>query len=310
MELLLALAGLGGLVLFLQSKPLPSKADADKASAVLDKDPTDPDANTVVGKYKAFVTGDYDAAMPYLVHSSDKTLKSLAEHELDSTYTQTAAQKVGMADEWVAAAKKFPVLSKIFYDRANQWYVSAWPDLDNAWKQKAREQGKKLSAARPAGIQRKGLPQDWIADPGMAGTPTTLDGSISRAGSYSAKLSPPDEKVKGSYSAIRTDFFPITGKSAEISAYVRTDGTENTNDRLLVHWFDQNGVGIGTAPGVIPLDTPFWNRISVKADPPPTAVRALLYVVQYSRKGNIWLDDVSVKFDNKEAIKNGSFEDK
>lgn len=310
MELLLALAGLGGLALLLQAKPLPSKADVDKATGILEKDPTDQDANTIVGKYKAFVIGDYDGAMPYLVHSSDKTLKSLAEHELDATYTQTAAQKVGMADEWVAAAKKIPTLSRIFYDRAGQWYATAWPDLDNAWKLKVREQGRKLSAARPAGNSRKGLPQDWIADPGMSGTPTTLDGLISRTGSYSAKLSPPDEKIKGSYSAIRTDFFPITSKTAEISAYVRTDGTENSSDRLMVHWFDQNGVGIGTAPAVIPLDMPFWNRISVKADPPQTAVRALLYVVQFSKKGNIWVDDVSVKFDNKEAIKNGSFEEK
>src|SRR6267142_2580604 len=88
--LLLGLAGLGGLALLLQQKPLPTKEDAEKAFAVLGKDPTDPDANTVFGKYKAFVIGDYDGAMPYLVHSKDITLKTLAEHELDSNYTQSA----------------------------------------------------------------------------------------------------------------------------------------------------------------------------------------------------------------------------
>ncbi|MCI0528775.1 MAG: hypothetical protein L0Y56_15155, partial [Nitrospira sp.] len=85
--LLLGLGGLGVFALLLQQRPLPSQDDVLKALDILDKDASDPNANTVAGKYKAFVLGDYDAGMPFLVKSNDRTLKTLAEHEVDATHT-------------------------------------------------------------------------------------------------------------------------------------------------------------------------------------------------------------------------------
>jgi len=308
MELiLLGLAGLGGLALLLQSKPLPSKEDAEKAFEKLDKDPMDPDANTVFGKYKAFVQGDYDAAMPYLVHSKDTTLKTLAEHELDASHTATAPQKVAMGDEWVAAAKNFKVLSPIFYDRAGQWYAAAWPDLDGPWKEKARQQGKKLAASRPPGAAKK-LPTGWFADPGLAGVLPAVDGTVARTGSYSGKVSPANAKVQNSYSAIKSDLIPVAGKEFEMNCYVLTDGTEGAADRAYVLFFDNANQQIKTEQTFISTDLPFWKRFSIKGQVPKNAVRTQFAIVQNSKQGNIWVDDVSLKVDGKEILKNGSFE--
>jgi len=314
MEILLALGGLAALAALLttQSKPLPTKDEAEKAFAVLDKDPLNPDANTTFGKWKAFVQGDYDGAMPYLVHSKDTTLKSLAERELDDTKTSTPPLMVATGDEWVNGAKKLPALFRAFYDRAGYWYSKAWPDLELLPKQKLRAQATKLAASRPPGpAAKKALPADF-SNEGLPGAkPSDLDGTIARTGSYSLKMYPADEKVKDSVSRFRSAriAIPPGGKTLEISAWVRSDGTENGGDRMFMFYVDPTGTGIGTIGPFIPVDMPFWTRVYQKVDQiPPNVVRLDYGASMSSKKGNIWIDDMSVKVDGKEVLKNGSFE--
>lgn len=312
MELLILLAaGLaGGAALLLQAKTLPSEDDFKKAKDVLDKDLTNPAANNTVGKYLAFVVGDYDLAMPYLIYSPDKTLQSLAEHELDSTNVNTPQKQVVMADEWVAAAKKLPPLASILYDRAAQWYGKAWPKLDAQWKAKARIQGRKLAISRPPGVARKGLPSGWVEDTGLAGRPAVLDGAVARTGSYSVRIPAADEKVKGSGSSFRSQVVVVTGKTFEASAYLLCDETESVSDRIYVLFFDQSNRQVGMPANFSPVDVPFWTRVTFKGDVPGTAVRAQFGAENYSKKGNMWIDDISLKFDGKEALTNPSFEQK
>jgi hypothetical protein len=59
-----------------------------------------------------------------------------------------------------------------------------------------------------------------------------------------------------------------------------------------------------------PLDIPFWNRVVLKGVVPEGAVRAQVVVVLASKKGSMWVDDVSLKIDGKDVLKNGSFEEK
>jgi hypothetical protein len=59
MEIILGLLGLGGLSLLLQSKPLPTEKDANKALEKLDKNPADSEANTTVGMYLSFLTAPH-----------------------------------------------------------------------------------------------------------------------------------------------------------------------------------------------------------------------------------------------------------
>jgi len=313
--LLLAAAGAAGLAALLtQSKPLPSDADFKKAQDTLKTTPEDPDANLVAGKYIAFVTGDYDNGMAYLAKSNDKTLRTLAEHERAPLYTDTAPQKVGMGDEWVAASKTFPALFRIFYDRAAHWYSAAWPDLDATWKDRTRTQGRKLAASRPPGGAKKAPPSGWVVDPGNAGRPIVIDGAVARTGSYSIRIPAADEKVKNSYSSLKSELIPIPasaqGKPFEVSAYVLADGTENGTDSLYGQFFDNAGSQIGTVSAYMPVDTPFWNRVSLKGTVPNNAVRAQFSSVLNSKKGSLWIDDASMKIDGKEILKNGSFEDR
>lgn len=302
-EALIALAGLGGLALLLtQSKPLPSELEFKKAQTKLATMPDDPDANTVVGKYLAFVEGNYDDGLKYLEKSGDTGLKTLAMHERAPLYADTGPKKVGLADEWVTAAKKYPALFRIFYDRAAHWYTEAWPDLDPVWKAKAKEQGTKLSAARPPGGTRKGLPGGWKTDMGAP----VLDGTIARVGSYSVKM-PSDPK---SETFLKSDPIQVVGKNLEFSGWFRSDGTNKKDDILFLNYFDKDANLIGVASAPVPVDLPFWNYVSAKAVLPPDVVTVRVGVAERSRMGTLWVDDLSFKVDGKEVLKNGSFEDR
>lgn len=308
MDILLAWAGLTGVTALFQTKPLPTEDEGLKAFAKLEKTPDDPDANMIVGKYKAFVLGDYKEAMPYLAKSGDKTLKLIAEHELDPNWTVTALQKVGMGDEWVLAAKKFPQLYKIFYERAGHWYIAAWPELSDVWKEKSREQGLKLATSRPVGSPKKAIPGKWTA-----GGASVLDGTIARSGSYSAKLPAGDPKIPNSENGIQSDpiALPVTAKELEFSGHVRSDKTEGKTDQLYVSFFDRVGSLLLISAVELPSDLPFWKHISKKVKVPEAATTARLGVVIRSKKGAAWVDDLSVKLeDGKEILKNPSFEDR
>lgn len=308
MEILLGLLGLAGVALLVGfAGPLPSEADYKKALEKLGANPIDPDANTVAGKYLAFVTGDYSAAMPYLVHSADKTLSTLADHELDATYTDSPIKKVGMGDEWVVAAKKFPALNKIFYDRASQWYGLAWPDLDKVWKDKSRAQGLKLATARPQGGARKGVPVGWTTDTHPKGWQQPgFDGSISHDGSYSVKFPAADPKTPNSYTAIATDLIPISGKTLSIAAYVMSDGTESGQDHLEVRFYDATGKeSQRVSVGLIPVDIPFWSRIKTSVNVPANSARVQFAVIITSKNGSVWVDDLELKVDGKDLVKQG-----
>lgn len=307
MELLLALAGLGGLAFLLQQKPLPNKDDAAKARIALGKNIDDPDANTTVGKYEAFVLGNYQEAMPFLAKSGDKTLKTLAEHELDPDYTKTATQKVGMADEWVTATKKFPALNRIFIDRAGQWYISAWPDLDDLWKGKAREQAAKLATSRPMGVSRKGVPKKWSISNIAAPNPPSIDGLVARTGSHSIKIPSADPKISTSDNGIQSDPIPLTGQEVQYSAYVRTDKTEGKTDQVYVSFFDGTGGLLQISAQNIPADMPFWNRVGGTVKVPANTTSMRFGTAIRSKNGTAWIDDVSVLVDGKEIL-NQSFE--
>lgn len=310
MEILLAIAGLAGLALLLQQKALPTQEDALKAAEKLETDPNDQNANLTVGKFRAFVVGDYKGAMPFLSRSGDATLKTLAEHEMDPQHTMTAAQKVGMGDEWVVAARKFPALSRSFFDRASQWYIAAWPNLDGLWKEKAREQGTKMAVARPLGTSRKGLPRKWQVSNVIAPIPPTLDGSVAHMGSHSIKIPAADPKISTSDNGIQSDPIPFAGQNIEYSAYVRTNKTERQDDQLYISFFDETGGLVQISAEKIPSDVPFWNHVSGKLKAPANAASVRLGAVVRSKKGIAWVDDMSIKVDGNEILPNPSFEER
>jgi hypothetical protein len=77
----------------------------------------------------------------------------------------------------------------------------------------------------------------------------------------------------------------------------------------LIDFYDNQGTFIGDKKS-IPVDMPFWNQVVIKGDVIPGASEAQLVIRMYSRMGNIWTDDASLKFNSIEDLKNGSFEGK
>jgi len=301
--ILMALAGIGGVAALLSPpQALPSEADFKKAKDKLTSTPDDPDANTVAGKYTAFVLGDFPNGMDFLSRSGDKTLRTLAEHEKAPLYTDGDSKKVTMADEWVTAAKAYPALTRIFYDRSGYWLAQAWPGLKNepVWGDQIKARALKLSAARPPGSPKKNIPSGWKAEMGSP----VLDGTIAHTGSYSAKF--PSEAKSEVF--IKSDAIPVSKNKIDYSAFVRSDGTYDLTDQLLLNWFNKGGQFIGDTGVTIPIDVPFWNFISGTAQAPPEAAYVKLVVALRSKKGTVWADDLSLKVDGKEQIKNGSFE--
>lgn len=311
MELiLLGLAGLGGLALLLQSKALPSEADFKKGQEKLAASPDDPDANTTVGKYLAFVLGDYQTAMKFLDKSSDKTLRTLAEHERAPLYTDTAVQKVGMGDEWVVAAKAHPALNKIFYSRASQWYGMAWPTLEGIWKDRTREQLRKVlqngTVPNPPGAT---APTGWkIMDA------TQKAGATTKA-SYGGKVSfqiLPGKHQGNHYYPVGQVITPVPpGKTYEFSAMVLADGTDSANDQIAIQVLGLGGKNLATQFVSLPMDQPWWQKVDTKFDVPAGAVSVNITSAIGSSSGSIFLDDISLKIDGgKEVLKNPGFEDR
>jgi hypothetical protein len=311
MELILAAAGIVGLAAFLsQAKSLPSEADFKKAQEKLVTTPEDQDANTIVGKYLAFVLGKYDDAMIYLAKSGDKTLRTLAEHERAPLYADTAVKKVGMGDEWVVAAKSFKPLVRIFYDRAATWYGDAWAELKTQplWGDKLRERLQKIYTVTPGLAAPKNLtcPTGWKCP--IADTKAGRSQTAARSGQYSFAITGWKSPLPA-YGALEqaVDVKPGTYK---ISGWAITDGTD-ADDSFLVNIQNANGTNLVLHPIILAFDKPWWRRVEAELVVPPGGVHMGISVVVGAKQGMIYVDDLSIKGpDGKELLKNGSFEDR
>jgi len=98
------------------------------ALLVLAKNPSDPDANLKVGRFRCFFKGDWDGGLPMLALGNDATLKALAGKELAGA--NDAKAQVALGDGWWAAAETHTGPSKLeFQKRAGKWYSQAVPAL-------------------------------------------------------------------------------------------------------------------------------------------------------------------------------------
>ncbi len=102
-------------------------AETHEARELLDKNPTDQDANLTVGRYLCLVKGDWEKGIPMLALGSDATLKDLAVKELEGG-TSTAAV-MELADGWwnLGEQREGHVKSQLRL-RAAHWYRKAAPE--------------------------------------------------------------------------------------------------------------------------------------------------------------------------------------
>lgn len=290
----------------------PSESDAKKAELALAINADDPDANLVMGKYLAFTKTDWDKALPHFSKSSDATLKAAAQKDLAGV--KTTSERVSLGDEWLSAVKKHPKDKRSIEERAAFWFSKAWPDLEGAQKQKMRDRARVLSVPQGAGPKRSGLPTGWESVTETLSQPpernkAVLDNSFAHSGAYSVRIPGVDEKSMKVVS-LNCAPVPVSGKELVISAWVLADGTESPSDQMMARFFDTTGVGVFSAGPYVQTDFPFWTRLEAKLTIPPNAARVVFTLNVSSKKGSVWVDDVSLKADGKELLKNGGFEEK
>jgi hypothetical protein len=90
--------------------------------AVLDVDPEDAGANTIVGRYIALVKGDFGKAVPHLAKSDDARLQPLAQR--DAAGAVSPEDRLTLADAWFDLAAADAELAPL-YARARHWYELA-----------------------------------------------------------------------------------------------------------------------------------------------------------------------------------------
>ena len=124
-------------------------SEAEEAIATLKNKPTDPDANTTVGKYLCFAKGEWEKGLSMLCEGSDPKLKALAE--TDKNGATAASKQVQLGDGWWDAGGK---------QRAIYWYEKALPELAGLEKAKVEKRlGETTRNQQPGGLTSKPRPE-------------------------------------------------------------------------------------------------------------------------------------------------------
>lgn len=269
--------------------------EALKAEAALAANPNDPAANLTLGKYLAFQKNEWAAAIPRLAKGSDAVLRSVAEREL--ARPGTGAEKVDAGDAWAEAAKKLPALKRNLQDRAAWWYVQAWPSVDGAAKDGLRDRFRK--AFQPGGAVSKAPPREWTVPEGKSG----VSPAAPRTGSKAFQIAGARIVTALSQSAAAR---PLA--SYELSCWVLTDGTDSAEDKLFVTVTSADSRVAVQPSAMAAADQPWYKRLEVRFTAPETAAKMTVGFAVMSTRGTIFIDDVSLKQDGRELLKNGSFE--
>lgn len=207
--------------------------------------------------------------------------------------------KIGVGDEYYKASKKFPKDRARFIEKASEWWGKGWPDLDAFWKDKTRDNLKRIyaSSAGPAG---RPVSKEWTVES------VTVSGERVKSGLSAARVSM--AKDGGLHHAMKLSVNLSPGsKSAEVSAWVLTDGTDSANDDLKVLVAGADGKLISAPSSSIAQDLPVWRLVRLTVPCEGGAKLSVFFEFQ-SVKGVAFVDDVSIKIDGKEMMKDGGFE--
>lgn len=99
-------------------------AEVQAARKALENNPTDPEANLVVGRYLCFVAGEWEKGISMLALGSDAELKAQAVKELEGA--RSAEEEVAVGDGWWELAQaEQDAVRKAMMLRAGSWYRSA-----------------------------------------------------------------------------------------------------------------------------------------------------------------------------------------
>ena len=87
-----------------------------------------------------------------------------------------------------------------------------------------------------------------------------------------------------------------------------TDGTDSAEDKLFATVTTADSRVAANPSVFVSPDQPWFKRIEVRFTAPETAAKLTVGFAVMSTRGTIFIDDVSLKQDGRELLKNGSFE--
>lgn len=134
---------------------------ARPAERILARTPDDPQANATMGRFVAFVKGDFDAGLNLLAKGDDAALAKLADQDLETPEGKAAAQLV-MAGAWWDAADAQPEYRNAIRARAGYWYGLAVPGLEGLDKALAQRRLLEVETTAKAAIVKPPRPPDAL----------------------------------------------------------------------------------------------------------------------------------------------------
>lgn len=232
----------------------------------------------------------------------DEAVQKLSDKGKNAT---NGPMMVEVGDDAVKLAAKFPKKRQEAIDLASEWYGKAWPSLDDVWKAKLRDRLARLYAPVAQG-RSGGIPAGWS---GSADTTSKAEvsGSCVHTGVRALSITPSTSgklvDALGSPSVVVKG-----GKSLEFSAWVLSNKTNASGDKIQVQVTAADGRNVFIKEYPIQTDTPIWTKISETIVLADGATQARASFLTASSKGFILLDDVSFKLDGKELLPTGGFE--
>lgn len=281
----------------------PDKVLAKAQKTLADK-PDDPEANQVVAVHLS-TSGDWEKALPCFAKAKTEALRLAAAAEAKDDGNKFTFVEIG--DAWAGAAQKAPGARQSCIDRASFWYGKGYPQLDPIWQEKLRAKLDRLYAPPMPG-RAGGLPAGWGgAIDGKC--KAELVSSKVHSGGAAAKLKPPGDGGLSSVMRAPAIAIPPGSKTIEVSAWLLTDGTDHPAEGFGAHI--SGGAKLLTSMVLVtPPNIPVWTRVRQEIPVPEGATSVQLDFVLGSKKGFLYVDDVSVKLDGKELLPSGSFEGK
>lgn len=288
---------LGELMVTIEVLRRPARDAVSQAELALSVNPDDPQANVTLGRHYLSL-GDADRAVLHLAKGSDAALKAAAEAE-EGTDSKKGSQLIPIGDEWVKAATKHPLLRQACLDRASHWYARAWQNLEDSEKPKFREKIRRIWGNPSAPPPSKSPPRGW---PEFRGA---IDRSFFHSGKSSARL-----VAEAEPHSISTDRFPCApGSKIVVTAWVASDGTMGPRDDVFVRYWSRFGKFLGQEGPSIPFDLPCWYKVSAELTAPEDTFQVDVSVQMRSTVGTFWVDDVSLKIEGREMLRNGGLEE-
>ena len=285
------------------------KKKIDAARAAFEKAPEDPKAAFELGRLLAGLAGQWEEAIPLLLKSGDKDWAAAAEKDLVTK--DTAFHSVEAADAWLAIAAKQKPFAVRLKERALMHFAEAWPKTEpGPTREIIRGKLRSLQAKGPESKALGAFPPGGWSSTNRAGA----DREFAHSGATSVKVLAGDPKVKSPQSFFIVDALCQPDVKVSFSMWVLTSGGESGMGRVHLKFRnDKQGAGEHLAMHTITVnpDLPIWTQLSNEVVAPAGTVKVeLAFGFGGAVGGAAWVDDVSMKFNGREQIKNGSFDGK